>query len=196
MYNNLFSEITIKGLTLKNRLTMAPLYLGYAGKGGTVSDMLLEHYRLMAGSGVAMVVVENATIDHPVGSGSNRTLRADTDDNIDGLRRLASIIKQEGALACLQINHAGRFAQTTQEPLAPSAVSTFGRMPRALEIAEINYIIKKYAEAAARAKISGFDMVELHGGTGYQMAQFLSPHTNKRNDKYGGTPENRQTFAI
>lgn len=54
MYNNLFSEITLKGLTLKNRLTMAPLYLGYAGEGGTVTDILLEHYRLMAGSGVAM----------------------------------------------------------------------------------------------------------------------------------------------
>ena len=84
MYKDLFSDITIKDLTLKNRLTMAPLYLGYAGEGGTVSDMLLEHYRLMAGSGVAMVVVENATVDHPVGSGSNRTLRADTDDNLDG----------------------------------------------------------------------------------------------------------------
>ena len=134
MYNHLFSEITIKGLTLKNRLTMAPLYLGYAGEGGTVSDMLLEHYRLMAGSGVAMVVVENATVDHPCGSGSNRTLRADTDDNLDGLKRLSAVIKQEGALACLQINHAGRFAHATQEPVAPSAVKTFGGMPRALQI--------------------------------------------------------------
>jgi NADPH2 dehydrogenase len=60
MYPNLFSKIDIQGLTLKNRLTMAPLYLGYAGEGGTVSMMLLEHYRLMAKSGVAMVVVENS----------------------------------------------------------------------------------------------------------------------------------------
>ena len=196
MYKNLFSEIIIKGLTLKNRLTMAPLYLGYAGEGGTVSDMLLEHYRLMAGSGVAMVVVENATVDHPVGSGSNRTLRADTDNNLDGLKQLASAIKQEGALACLQINHAGRFAHATREPLAPSAVSTFGRMPKAMENAEIDYIIDKYANAAARAKSAGFDMVELHGGTGYLLAQFLSPRTNKRNDNYGGILENRQRFAM
>ena len=196
MYTNLFSEIVIEGLTLKNRLTMAPLYLGYAGQGGTVSDMLLAHYRLMAGSGVAMVVVENATVDHPVGSGSNRTLRADTDDNLDGLKQLAATIKQEGALACLQINHAGRFAHATQAPLAPSAVNTFGRMPRALEHAEIDHIIDKYANAAARAKRAGFDMVELHGGTGYLLAQFLSPRTNKRNDKYGGSLENRQQFAM
>jgi 2,4-dienoyl-CoA reductase (NADPH2) len=196
MYKNLFSEITIKDLTLKNRLTMAPLYLGYAGEGGTVSDMLLDHYRLMASSGVAMVVVENATVDHPFGSGSNRTLRTDTDDNLDGLKQLALIIKQEGALACLQINHAGRFAHVTQESLAPSAVNTFGRMPRALEKAEINRITDKYANAAARAKTAGFDMVELHGGTGYLLAQFLSPRTNKRTDEYGGILENRQRFAM
>ena len=196
MYKNLFSEIAIEGLTLKNRLTMAPLYLGYAGDGGTVSDMLLEHYRLMAGSGVAMVVVENATVDHPVGSGSNRTLRADTDDNLDGLKRLAATIKQEGALACLQINHAGRFAHATQAPLAPSAVNTFGRMPSALDQAAIDHIIEKYASAAARAEKAGFDMVELHGGTGYLLAQFLSPRTNKRSDRYGGGLENRQRFAM
>ena len=106
MYKNLFSEITIENLTLKNRLTMAPLYLGYAGEGGTVSEMLLDHYRLMAGSGIALLVVENSTVDHPDGSGSNRTLRADTDDNLEGLRQLSTTIKQEGALACLQINHA------------------------------------------------------------------------------------------
>ncbi len=196
MYNNLFSEITIKDLTLKNRLTMAPLYLGYAGEGGVVSDMLLEHYRLMAGSGVAMVVVENATVDHPVGSGSNRTLRADTDDNLGGLRKLAATIKQEGALACLQINHAGRFAHATQHPVAPSAVNTFGRIPGALENKEIDLIINKYAEAAARAKTAGFDMVELHGGTGYLLAQFLSPRTNQRTDEYGGSLANRQRFAL
>jgi len=196
MYKHLFSEISIQGLTLKNRLTMAPLYLGYAGEGGTVSELLLEHYRLMAGSGVAMVVVENATVDHPAGSGSNRTLRADTDDNLDGLKQLAAAIKQENALACLQLNHAGRFAHAAPEPLAPSAVETFGRMPGALKKDEIDRIIEKYADAAARAKTAGFDMVELHGGTGYLLAQFLSPRTNKRDDDYGGSLENRQRFAL
>jgi 2,4-dienoyl-CoA reductase (NADPH2) len=196
MYRHLFSEFTLADLTLKNRLTMAPLYLGYAGEGGTVSAMLLEHYRLMASSGVAMVVVENATVDHPTGSGSNRTLRADIDDNLDGLRQLSSTIKQEGALACLQINHAGRFAHAAQEPLAPSAVETFGRMPKALESGEIDNIFDKYVDAAARAKAAGFDMVELHGGTGYLLAQFLSPRINQRTDKYGGSLHNRQRFAL
>ena len=131
MYAHLFEPLEIGGKKLKNRLTMAPLYLGYAGKGGTVTDLLVDHYRLMAKSGVALVVVENATIDFQLGSGSTRTIRADTDDNIDGLKRLAGAIKEQGALASLQINHAGRFAGVP-EPVAPSAVDTFGRLPRAL----------------------------------------------------------------
>lgn len=170
MYTNLFSKMTIKGLTLKNRLIMAPLYLGYAGEGGTVTDMLLDHYRLMARSGVAMVVVENSTVDFPEGSGSTRTLRADTDDNLDGLKQLATTIQQEGARACLQINHAGRFAGAAQEPVAPSAVETFGRLPKALDKDGISRIIDKFARAATLSKSAGFDMVELHGGTGYLLA--------------------------
>lgn len=196
MLAHLFSPMAIRGLTLENRITMAPLYLGYAGEGGTVSEILLEHYGLMAASGVAMVVVENSTVDHPLGSGSNRTLRADTDDNLDGLAQLASVIQQAGALACLQINHAGRFAQAAPQPVAPSAVDTFGRVPRALEKAEIPDIITKFAQAAARAKSAGFDLVELHGGTGYLLAQFLSPRTNQRTDAYGGPFDNRRRFAL
>lgn len=196
MYTHLFSRISLGGRELKNRLIMAPLYLGYAGEGGTVSELLLEHYGLMAKSGVAMVVVENATVDHPAGSGSHRTLRADTDENLAGLTQLADTIKEQGALACLQINHAGRFAGATQEALAPSAVETFGRIPKALNEGEIRAIVRKFAEAALRVKKAGFDMVELHGGTGYLLAEFVSPRTNKRDDIYGGSLENRQRFPL
>lgn len=196
MYNHLFSACDIRGRALKNRLVMAPLYLGYAGQGGTVSDMLLAHYRLMSQSGVAMVVVENATVDFSEGSGSTRTLRVDTDGNLDGLKRLADAIKENGALACLQINHAGRFAGAAREPVAPSAVSTFGRTPRALTYDDISRIIDRFAAAALRTKTAGFDMVELHGGTGYLLAQFVSPRTNKRSDQYGGALTNRQRFPL
>ena len=195
MYAHLFSEFRIAGITLKNRLTMAPMYLGYAGEGGTLSSVLLDHYRLMAKSGVAMVVVENATIDHPTGSGSSRTLRVDSDDYTSGLKRLSSTIRQEGAVTCLQINHAGRFA-AVGEPVAPSAVETFGRVPRALSATEIRTIVNRYVDAALRVRNTGFDMVELHGGTGYLLAQFLSPRTNKREDEYGGSFENRQRFPL
>ncbi|MBW1980497.1 MAG: NADH:flavin oxidoreductase [Deltaproteobacteria bacterium] len=196
MYEQLFSPLTVGGLRFKNRLTMAPLYLGYASEGGSVSRLLLEHYSLMAQSGVALVVVENATIDHPAGSGSNRTLRVDTDDNLSGLAQLAKTINRQGALSCLQINHAGRFAGADAQPLAPSAVETFGRRPRALSKEEIEDIVARYAQAAVRVKKAGFHMVELHGGTGYLLAQFLSPRTNKRDDEYGGTLENRLRFPL
>jgi NADPH2 dehydrogenase len=196
MYEHLFSEIVVGGLTLKNRLTMAPLYLGYAAEGGAVSDVLLEHYRLMAQSGVALVVVENCTVDFDRGSGSKRTLRADTADNLEGLTELARTIHREGALACLQINHAGRFAKAADIPLAPSAVETFGRVPEALDLAGIQRVVAQFADAAERCRSAGFDMVELHGGTGYLLAQFLSPRTNRRTDDYGGELENRQRFAL
>jgi len=195
MYSRIFSPLKIDGLELKNRLTMAPLYLGYAGEGGGVTNLLLDHYKMMAKSGVALVVVENASVDHPLGSGSNRTLRADTDDNFAGLTQLADIIKREGTLACLQLNHAGRFCGLT-DPVAPSPVEAFGRMPRALTKEEMDGIRNKFAAAALRAKKAGFDMVELHGGTGYLLAQFVSPHTNRRDDEYGGSPENRRRFPL
>jgi 2,4-dienoyl-CoA reductase (NADPH2) len=194
-FTHLFSPVKIGELTLNNRLSMAPLYLGYAGEGGTASRLLLDYYGEMAGSGVALVVVENATVDHPTGSGSNRTIRADTDANVEGLARLAAIIKGEGSLACLQINHAGRFAGAS-EVVAPSAVETFGRVPRALSGEEIEEIISSFVEAALRVKNAGFDMVELHGGTGYLLAQFVSPRTNRREDEYGVSPENRRRFPL
>jgi 2,4-dienoyl-CoA reductase (NADPH2) len=196
MYSHLFSRITVGGKELKNRITMAPLYLGYAGEGGTVSELFLDHYRLMAKSGVGMVVVENASVDHPAGSGSNRTLRVDTDDALPGLAKLAATIKGQGAAACQQINHAGRFSAIADPALAPSAVQTFGRVPRSLTKEEMQGIAGKFAEAALRVKKAGFDMVELHGGTGYLLSSFVSPRTNQRDDEYGGSLENRQRFPL
>ncbi len=195
MYTTLFSPMEVGGKRLKNRITMAPLYLGYAGEGGTVSPLLLEHYRMMASGGAAMITVENATVDHPAGSGSNRTIRADTDDNLQGLEKLARAIKDEGSLVCLQINHAGRFAWV-EEAVAPSQVNTFGRTPRAMSIEEIKSVRDKFVQAAERAFKAGFDMVELHGGTGYLLAQFASPRSNKRSDYYGGSLEKRMRFPL
>lgn len=168
MYPQLFSPYSIKGVELQNRLTMAPLYLGYAAEGSAVSPLLLDHYRLMAQSGVAL----------------------------EGLATLARIIKQEGARADLQINHAGRFAGAAAQPVAPSAVDTFGRQSRALSQEEVPEIVHQYANAARRVKQAGFDLVELHSGTGYLLAQFVSHRTNRRDEDYGGPLENRQKFPL
>ena len=194
VYPKLFRPITINGLRLKNRITMAPLYLGYAGPGGKVSPLLLDHYSRMAKSGAAMIVVENASITLG-GSGSPRTLRCDHNRYIDDLSRLAHQIKRQKSLACLQINHAGRFAYVPAA-VAPSAVTAFGRTPRALLKREITTIQKQYSNAALRAQKAGFELVELHGGTGYLLAQFVSPRTNQRSDGYGGSISKRIRFPL
>jgi NADPH2 dehydrogenase len=196
MFDHLFSPLEVGGLELKNRLTMTPLFLGWAGEEGLASPALIDHYRLMAQSGVALVVVENDSIDHPGASGSHRELRADTDQYLEGLTRLAQTIKREGARASLQLNHAGRFARASDDPVSPSAVETFGRTPRALTTEEMRAIVGKFAECAVRVQQAGFDMVELHGGTGYLLASFISPRTNRRDDGYGGSLENRCRFPV
>jgi len=194
-YPNIFSPIEVGGVVLKNRITMAPLYLGYADRDGGVSALMLEHYRSVARGGTAMVVVENTTVDHPAGSGASRMLRSDTDASLAGLSELASAIKGEGSVACVQINHGGRFS-LGQSPFAPSAVDTFGKIPRAMTLEDIRHVREKFVEAARRVKRAGFDMVELHGGTGYLLSEFVSPRTNKRNDNYGGVLENRMRFPL
>jgi NADPH2 dehydrogenase len=194
LYPNLFKPLKINGLTLKNRITMAPLYLGYAAMGGKVSPLLLYHYQLMAQSGAALIVVENASISQ-TGAGSPRTIRCDHQRFLSGLDKLAESIQNQKSLAGLQINHAGRFAHVS-DPVAPSAIAAFNRTPRALTKKEITAIQKQFANAAVRVQQAGFNLVELHGGTGYLLAQFVSPRTNHRSDEYGGSIENRIKFPL
>lgn len=193
-FPHLFKPIKIGGLRIKNRITMAPLYLGYAAEGGAVSQLILDHYGLMAKSGAGLIVVENASVAAG-GCGSPRTLRCDHGRFGKGLARLAEAIQKQKSRAGLQINHAGRFAGVA-EPVAPSAVLTFGRTPRELSRKEITAIQKQYAAAALRVRSAGFDLVELHGGTGYLLSEFVSPRTNQRADGYGGSLENRMRFPL
>ncbi len=194
-YPLLFSPLDLGGLHLDNRVTMAPLYLGYARADGLVNRRLLEHYSAMASSGAGMIMVENASI-HPRGAGTPFTLRADADRYVDGLTELAQTIQQAGAKAGLQLNHAGRFAHGDDVPLAPSAVPAGEVAPLAMERDYIPKVVECFASAALRVKEAGFDLVELHGGTGYLLAQFLSPRTNLRDDQYGGSLENRLRFPL
>ncbi|MCB2192992.1 MAG: NADH:flavin oxidoreductase [Deltaproteobacteria bacterium] len=194
-YPSLFSPLELGGLALANRITMAPLYLGYANLDGKVNKRLLQHYGEMGASGAAMVMVENASV-HPRGMGSPFILRVDEDRFVQGLAELAQVIQKGGAKAGLQINHAGRFAHGTEHPVAPSAVPLGEMIPEALSSEDITEIVEAFAQAARRVREAGFDLVELHGGTGYLLAQFLSPHTNQRDDEYGGSLENRLRFPL
>jgi len=193
-YPSLFSPIEVAGLRLPNRLIMTPLYTGYARQDGHASPLLLEHYRQMGSTGLALVVVESCAVD-PSGVGSPRMIRAYDDSFLEDLSRIAAEIHMGGALACCQINHVGRFA-FVEEPLAPSPVPVFGRTPKALEVEEISRLVQAYADAALRVKRAGFDMVELHGGTGYLLTSFVSPRTNLREDAYGGSLEGRMRFPL
>jgi 2,4-dienoyl-CoA reductase-like NADH-dependent reductase (Old Yellow Enzyme family) len=192
--SHLFSPYTLGSLTLKNRVTMAPLFLGYANPDGTVNSLILDHYQEMAASGAAMIVVENVAVD-PSGMGSPFTMRIDEERFIFGLSGLAKTIHEQGALAFLQINHAGRYA-FQKDKIAPSPVETHQVVPREMSEDDIERIIKASVDGAVRVRQAGFDGVELHGGTGYLLVQFLSSRTNHRKDSYGGSLENRMRFPL
>lgn len=193
-YPHLFSSFESKGLKLKNRVTMAPLFLGMANLDGTVSELMLDHYREMGATGVALVVAESSAVD-PLGMGTPNMLRVDKDEYIEGLARLARAIKDGGALAFLQINHTGRYAYHPERQ-GPSTIKMDYVTVREMTPSEIEACAKAYADSARRVKDAGFDGVELHGGTGYLLVQFLSPRSNKRSDEFGGSLENRMRFPL
>jgi len=191
----ILTSFPIQGLTLKNRITMAPLYLGYANSDGTVSQLTLDHYTEMAGSEVALLVVEH-TMVHPSGIATPNCLRVDDDRYIPGLSELARVIREKGAIAFLQINHCGRYAFVPPEKWTPSPIKVGETMTKEMTREQIDQAVKSYGAAAKRVKEAGFDGVEIHGGMAYLIVQFLSPHTNHRTDLYGGSIENRMRFPL
>lgn len=155
-----------------------------------------RHYGRVADSGVGMIVLEASSIAEAFTS--PHTLRAFGRENVPGLSKLAATLKKHGAMAIIQLCHAGRY---TCAPgcLAPSAVPPFGDaslMPKAMDEEDMKRIAAAFAAAAVIAREAGFDGVELHGGTGYLLSSFISPRTNIRTDRYGGTLENRARFPL
>lgn len=195
MYKKLFSPFEIGPCRLASRIVMLPLFTAYGSTRGYVTRAVIRHYSEIASGGAAMVVTENVVIN---GNQSHFgfLLRGDDDIYLPGLAGLAGAIKEKGAVACCQINHAGRFAQV-HRPVSASNIPAFdGPDPHPLTPEEIKGVIGDYASAARRVKEAGFDMVELHGATGYLPVQFLSPRTNRRSDRYGGSLENRMRFFL
>lgn len=193
-YNILFEPINIGTMSLKNRIVMAPMVTRYAGADGKVTSRMLQYYRERACGGSSGIVVE-AT--YPATGGHPSRLYLFDDSFIPGLRQLATTIKEAGARAIIQLNP-GRGREDEARPVSASVVkSAFSdKVAKALDVSEIKQLIKEFGEGAYRAAEAGFESIQIHGASGYLIAQFLSPLTNKRKDLYGGSLENRARFAV
>jgi len=199
-FEKLWEPIRLGRLPLRNRIVMSPMEVDFNSQDGSVTERTIHYYAERARGGVGLVVVEATCVDHPVGRMSPFQLRADADRFIPGLRRLARALRDAGAGVVLQLHHGGRRASsavTGQQPVAPSPIADpAGELPRELTRDEIAAITTRFAEAARRALIAGFDGIQVHAAHGYLVAQFLSPLSNRRDDEYGGPLENRARFLL
>ena len=199
---NFLETFTFKnGVTLKNKVVMAPMTTMSSFYNGMVSKDELDYYAKRAGGpGMVITAVANVT---PNGKGFEGELSATSDEMIPSLRSLAETIQSKGAKAVLQIFHAGRktFARIIggEQPVSAGTVKALypedSETPRALTSDEIEAIIKDFGQATKRAIIAGFDGVELHGANTYLLQQFFSENSNQRTDKWGGNRDERMTFA-
>ncbi len=176
-------------LELKNRFLMAPVKTAYGTPDGRVTERHLTYYKNVAKGGVSLVILEPVSVtgtgkEHP------KQLTIHLDTSVPDLRKIVDVLHQNGALACLNLNHAGRAANpkaTGTTPLAPSPVPcpTTGQTPMEMTIPQIEEIISAFGAGVRRAGEAGFDAVEIQCGHGYLVSQFLSPRTNSRQDEYG-----------
>ena len=196
----LFEPGQIGSLRLKNRLVCAPMARNYATVEGFVTQRSLDHYETIAKGGVGLIIVEATCIDAPRGKGFHYGLVLDDDRFTEGFGRLARVIHQHGAKVAVQLHHGGYASPlrtTHMQPVGPSALTLPGYGPcRELTVAEIQEVEAKFASAAGRAKKAGLDAVEIHAAHWYLIAQFLSRAFNRRQDRYGGSLENRARFLL
>ncbi len=197
---HLFKSGKIGKMELKNRIIMAPMLIGLSELDGTVGEKFTRFYAERAEGGVALIAVGGICPDDRYRSHPGQP-SLDDDRYISGWKMFIEEIKEKEVKVTAQLLHPGRYAPsiiTGRQPVAPSPIpSKFtGETPRELTVEEILEIEEKFAEAAKRAMVAGFDGVELCASAGYLFSQFLSPATNKRNDEYGGTLENRMRFLI
>jgi 2,4-dienoyl-CoA reductase-like NADH-dependent reductase (Old Yellow Enzyme family) len=215
--SQLFSPLTLRGLTLRNRTVVSPM-CQYSARGGVANDWHLVHLGRFAIGGFGLVILE-ATGVTAEGRISYADLGLWDDAQIAPLANIVGFIKAEGAAAGVQLAHAGRKASTPVSwhrdlseadkaavgyeswvPVAPSPLIHADKpgftTPREMSEADIREAVAAFAAAARRADEAGFDVVEIHGAHGYLINQFLSPISNKRTDRYGGSRENRMRFAL
>lgn len=201
MFSNLFSSLQLtKNLTLKNRIIMAPMGTNFASQQGYITERNKLYYKTRAIGGVGLIIVEAAHLD-PTQRHRPNGIRISDDSFIAGLLELTKVIHESDVPVFQQLTHPGRLASekiTGVQPIAASPIPhpVSGEIPHSLTIEEIQKAEVMFAEAAMRVKKAGFDGVEIHGGHGYLLAEFVSPYTNKRTDEYGGELNNRTRFPL
>ena len=194
----LSQELKSKNINFKNRVVMPPMATAKADENGHITDEILNYYEKKTKNKLfSTVIIEHCFVDVLGKASKNQTSIAD-DSTIDGMKKLANLVKSNDSNVILQISHAGSSTSeeiTGQQPVAPSAIKnpskSTAELPRELSAEEIEQIIDKFVAAAVRSKEAGFDGVEIHSAHGYLLNQFLSPLTNKRTDEYGGDIDGR-----
>ncbi len=198
MYD-IFEPVRIGPLTARNRIVRSATWLGLADEDNRATDALVERYAELGRGGAGVVITGYAAVS-PEGRQAPRMLGVWDDAHVAGLARIARAIHEGGALAGVQIVHAG--GQTRSDwiggmtPIAPSFADhpQFPEMPREMSAEQIARVVGDFARAARRVREAGFDFVQLHAAHGYLINQFLSSGTNQRADAYGGTLRNRFRF--
>jgi NADPH2 dehydrogenase len=191
-----FEKYSIHGLELRNRIVMPPMCMYSSDDTGTAKEFHRMHYGARAIGGAGLIIQE-ATAVEPRGRISDRDLGLWSDDHIEGMKDLVEIIRGYGAKAGIQLAHAGRKSESASDiPVAPSAIpfSEDYRTPREMTVHEIRDVVQAFRDAARRALMAGYDLLEIHAAHGYLIHEFLSPITNKREDMYGGSLVNRTRF--
>jgi len=199
--STLFTRTRIGALDIANRFVRSATGEGMCEADGRATESLARLYRAL-GQGGCGLVISGHTFVRADGKASDGMMGAHTDNMIPGLRRIADAVHESDARVVCQLNHAGR--QTSPDriggvpPVAPSAVRCRANRvtPRALDADEIDPLIDAYADAARRGREAGFDGVQLHCAHGYLMSEFISPHTNRRTDAWGGSAANRARFPL
>ncbi len=196
---HLFAPFRIRGRELRNRIVMPGVASFLIENNGFITDKAVEHYRLKAAGGAAMVIMEACAVSAE-GIVSLHQARIYDDCFVEGLSRIARAMKAEGAVPAVQIHHGGRqtpFRVIQRRPVAPSPLPcpTIRGEVEPLSVDDIQELVRKFGDAAERAVQAGFELVEIHGAHGYLVNQFLSPFSNIREDAYGGDLEGRTRFA-
>lgn len=205
---SLLSPLTLGDLELPNRVIMAPLTRTRAVGGRIPNALMAQYYTQRASAGL---IISEATSVTAMGVGYPDTPGIWSQEQVEGWKQIVESVHKAGGRMFLQLWHVGRISHPTylngEAPVAPSAIQPEGHVslmrpkqpypvPRALEITELPGIIEAYRQGAENAKRAGFDGVEIHGANGYLLDQFLQDSTNRREDKYGGSIENRARLML